>query len=82
MAIVAGSHGGSGENTAEILDFTQEGSSWQESKLIFCSGIIFVVCTFHRQGNECNRVFPEHKLMLFYHEWPKARSDRMTSTCA
>ena len=35
VAIVAGSNGGSEENTAEILDFTQEGSSWQESKLTF-----------------------------------------------
>ena len=43
--------------TDEILDFTQEGSSWQECKLIFCFGMIFVVCTFHRQGNEYNRVF-------------------------
>merc|ERR1712062_508427 len=30
VAIVAGSYGGSGMKTAEILDFTQEGSSWQE----------------------------------------------------
>ena len=57
VAIVAGGQPSSAYKTAEILDFTQEGSSWQESKLIFCSGIIFVVCTFHRQGNECNRVF-------------------------
>ena len=57
VAIVAGGRPLSATKTAEILDFTQEGSTWQESKLIFCSGIIFVVCTFHRQGNECNRVF-------------------------
>ena len=35
VAIVAGSYAYSGLNTAEIWDFTQEGSSWQESKLIF-----------------------------------------------
>ena len=35
VAIVAGSTAGSGGKTAEILDFTQQGSSWQESKLIF-----------------------------------------------
>ena len=44
VVIVAGSY--SSPKTAEILDFTQEGSSWQESKLIFCSGIIFVVVPF------------------------------------
>ena len=27
--------GGSGGNTAEMFDFTKEGSSWQESNLIF-----------------------------------------------
>ena len=33
VAIVAG--GGGSPKTAEILDFTQDGSTWQESKLIF-----------------------------------------------
>ena len=33
VAIVAGGYGS--PKTAEILDFTQDGSTWQESKLIF-----------------------------------------------
>ena len=58
VVIVAGGRGNLfAWGTSEILDFTQEGSSWQESKLIFCFGVIFVVCTFHRKGNECNRIF-------------------------
>ena len=57
VVIVAGGQPSSAYKTAEILDFTQEGSTWQESKLIFCSGMLFDVCTFHRRGNECNRLF-------------------------
>ena len=36
IAIVAGGSG-SGSNKAEVLDFTQDGASWQESNLIFDS---------------------------------------------
>ena len=34
VIIVAGSWYGSGSKTAEILDFTKEGASWQKSNLI------------------------------------------------
>ena len=34
VIIVAGSWSGSGVKTAEILDFTKEGASWQKSNLI------------------------------------------------
>ena len=34
IIIVAGSWYGSGSKTAEILDFTKEGTSWQKSNLI------------------------------------------------
>ena len=34
IIIVAGSWTGSGPKTAEILDFTKEGTSWQKSNLI------------------------------------------------
>ena len=37
IAIVAGSYAGSGERKAEVLDFTQDGASWQESNIIFDS---------------------------------------------
>ena len=37
VAIAAGSYGGSGMNTAEVLDYTITGSSWQSSKLIFAN---------------------------------------------
>ena len=44
VLIVAGSDiaSGSGIDTAEILDFTKEGSSWQESKLIFALLLILL----------------------------------------
>ena len=48
VAIVAGGYGS--PKTAEILDFTQDGSTWQESKLIFCSCIIFVVFNVRTLG--------------------------------
>ena len=32
VAVVAGSYGAGGEETAEILDFTKQGSTWQFSK--------------------------------------------------
>ena len=35
IAIAAGSSDWSGSNTAEICDYTNEGSNWEESKLIF-----------------------------------------------
>ena len=41
IIIVAGSNDGSGEKTAEVWDFTQEGTSWQESNLIFATIIYF-----------------------------------------
>ena len=34
IAIVAGG-GGSGSEKAEVLAFTQDGASWQESKIIY-----------------------------------------------
>ena len=37
VIIAAGSWRGSGINTAEIWDFSQDGTSWQESKLVFFS---------------------------------------------
>ena len=37
IAIVAGGCCGSVENKAEVLDFTQDGASWQESKIIYVS---------------------------------------------
>ena len=37
VAIAAGSRSGSGANTAEVLDYTITGSSWQSSKLIFAN---------------------------------------------
>ena len=37
IAIVAGSWEGSGSKKAEVLDFTQDGASWQESKIIYVS---------------------------------------------
>ena len=38
--------GGSGGNTAEMFDFTKEGSSWQESNLIFAfiSSVVLHFC--------------------------------------
>ena len=42
VIIVAGSFGGSGLNSAEILDFTKEGATWQESNDIFTLLYIFV----------------------------------------
>ena len=47
IIIVAGGFG-SGENIAEVLDFTQEGTSWKESNLIFASIIFFV---FFKDGS-------------------------------
>ena len=42
IIIVAGSWSGSGStNTAEVLDFSQEGTSWQESNLIIATVIYF-----------------------------------------
>ena len=35
VMIAAGSFDGSGSNTAEILDFTKKGATWQESNDIF-----------------------------------------------
>ena len=35
VMIVAGGEDGSGINSAEIWDFTQEGTSWEKSNLIF-----------------------------------------------
>ena len=37
IAIVAGGCCFSVENKAEVLDFTQDGASWQESKIIYVS---------------------------------------------
>ena len=37
VAIAAGSWSGSGSNTAEVLDYTITGSSWQSSKQIFAN---------------------------------------------
>ena len=50
IIIVAGSYDyfdrSKSSNIAEVLDFTQEGTSWQESNLIFISIIFF--CIFQR----------------------------------
>ena len=40
VAIVAGGYGS--PKTAEILDFTEDGSTWQESKLIFALLLILL----------------------------------------
>ena len=49
IIIVAGSWDLSGSTvTAEVLDFTQEGTSWQESNLIFATIIYFFI--FQRNG--------------------------------
>ena len=45
--LLAASGFGPGEKTAEILDFTKEGSSWQESNLTFAS-ILSVYYVFKR----------------------------------
>ena len=34
VVIAAGSNYGSGKNTTEIWDYTQDGTKWEESKLI------------------------------------------------
>ena len=49
IIIVAGSWYGSGSKTAEILDFTKEGASWQKSNLIFTS-VSYVFSYFSKQG--------------------------------
>ena len=41
VAIVAG--GNYADKTAEILDFTEDGSTWQESKLIFALLLILLL---------------------------------------
>ena len=41
LLIAAGSWDGSGSNTAEVLDFTTEGATWQESNYIFTQFPIF-----------------------------------------
>ena len=51
ILLSAGSWTGSGENTAEIFDFKKEGSSWQESNLIFAS-ILSVYYIFQIWANE------------------------------
>ena len=44
VVITAGSYSGSGMNTAEIWDFSQEGTSWQESKTFF-NFVLFLFST-------------------------------------
>ena len=41
VIIIAGGYG-SGSQTAEVLDFTKEGATWQESTYIFTLLYIFV----------------------------------------
>ena len=58
IIIVAGSYtyyARSESNTAEVLDFTLEGTSWQESNLIFAD-IIFFFGIFQRWDIECIRL--------------------------
>ena len=53
--IVAGGEGtGSVGHKAEVLDFTQDGASWQESNIIFVS-TLSVFLTFQRRSYECVR---------------------------
>ena len=51
ILLAAGSFDGLGAYTAESLDFTKKGSSWQESNLIFAS-ILSVYYVFLRWANE------------------------------
>ena len=59
VAIAAGSfYGADGADKAEIWDFSQEGTTWQESKIIFALVLPLLFISFcHRRGNECNGVF-------------------------
>ena len=49
IAIIAGGCCGSAENKAEVLDFTKDGASWQESNLIFAYMIFFLY--FSKMGH-------------------------------
>ena len=56
IAIVVGGCCGSGPNKAEVLDFTQDGASWQESNIIFVSTLsVFLI--FQWSSYECERSF-------------------------
>lgn len=48
VMIVAGGDDGSGDNSAEIWDFTQEGTSWEKSNLIFA--FILSILIFFKEG--------------------------------
>ena len=49
IVVVAGSFTGSGSKSAEILDFTKEGTSWQKSNIILISASCVVLCIFSKQ---------------------------------
>ena len=48
VMIVAGGDDGSGDNSAEIWDFSQEGTSWEKSNLIFA--FILSILMFFKEG--------------------------------
>ena len=50
VIIAVGSFAGSGSKTAEVLDFTKEGATWQESN------DIFTLLCFSKLGDECIRI--------------------------
>ena len=53
IMIVAGSYEGSGRKTAEVFDFTKEGTSWQRSNFIFATSLYF----FQTRSHECIKFF-------------------------
>ena len=56
IAIIAGGCCGSAENKAEVLDFTKDGASWQESNLIFAS-IYLLFLNFSKKGYAVYQIF-------------------------
>ena len=65
IIIVAGSGSKSASKSAEILDFTKEGTSWQKSNLILILCHMWVFLDFQRRSNECVNFFPKHFLTYF-----------------